>query len=248
MSINKLISIKTPIVDAMDLLDIDHMQNTPVFTRWATLAEKEIKSYFQYERKVCTLPIKGHVCELPCDAEFLQRAIVGQVTNSVDLFNNLCSQVLLDSTTINASSLGTFLIMDVGSGYTTILGSIPHVVQDNKILLNQNMDGQYLTIQYLGYKTDDEGFLMIGQNHVQAIKWYIIWMFYYRKKRKNSLEYGQMNKAETEWHRECANARAKDGVPTESEYQEMTNMLSDPYIGQGLAVGMNTTLGNYFGW
>lgn len=247
MSINKLISIKTPILDAIDQLGIDHMQDIPVFTRWASLAEKEIKSYFQFERKVCSIKIEGNIAKLPADAEVVQRAVLGQI-DTVDLFNSICTQIPMSSATINASALGTFLIVDMGSGFTSILGSIPHVIQDNKIILNQDMDGKYLTIQYLGHCCDEEGFLKISQNHVAALMWFIIWRYYFRMRRKNSLEYGQMNKAQEEWHRECANARAKDGVPTESEREEMAAMLCDPYIGNSVNVGMRTTLGLGYGY
>lgn len=247
MSINKLISIKIPILDAMDQLGLDHEQDRPLFTRWATLAEKDISSKYQFERKIAVLDIVNCTAKLPSDARYVQRAILGDLgCECRDLFATLCSAIPLSSATLNASADGNFLVVDMGTGYTQIMGSIPHVIQDNKIILNQNLDGQKLTIQYLGYKTDEEGFMMVGENHVPAIMWFIIWRYYFRKRNKNSLDYGQMNKAEQEWNRECSNARAKDNELTESERNEIACMLNDPYIGWGLEVGMNTTLG--IGW
>jgi hypothetical protein len=246
MSINKLISIKNPIVDAMDQLGIDYIQDIPVFTRWAVLAEKNIGSYFQFELKRKVIDIVGCTACLPEDAAFLQMAILGDLGDDcANLFTTACSQVALSSATLNASAeTTTFLIVDMGTGYTSYIGSIPHVVQNNKVILNQNLDGQSLTVQYLGYKCDEEGFLMVGENHIQAITWFIIWRYYFRMKRKNSLDYGQMNKAEQEWHRECANSRARDGAPTDSEQQEMAMMIANPYSGNSLGVGMFSTLSN----
>jgi len=248
MSINNLISIKEPIVDAMDQLGINTMQDIPVFTRWATLAEKNINSYFQFKLKRKVIPIVGCTACLPEDAAFLQLAILGDLGDDcANLFATACSRINLSSATLNASAeTTTFLIVDMGSGYTSYLGSVEHVVQGNKIILSQNLDGQSLTIQYLGYECDEEGFLKVGENHVQAITWFIIWRYYFRMKRKNSLDYGQMNKAEAEWHRECANARAKDGAPTDSEQTELAAMISNPYAGNSLGVGMFSTLSNTY--
>lgn len=249
MSVNKLISIKTPILDAIMDLGIDHMQDVPIFTRWASLAEKEINSYFQYQKKRTVLDINHCTANLPDDCCFLQRAVLGDLGEGCDdLFASICSQVTMESTTLNASSYSPFLVVDTGSGYTQNYGSVPGVVQDNKFIFNHDYDGKKLTIQYLGQVCDEEGFVKISQNHVQAITWYIKWKYFYRMRKINSLDYGKMNKAEQEWHRECANARAKDGVPTEGEVREMVAMLWDPYIGQGLGVGMFSTLSNTFGW
>ena len=44
MSINKLISIRNPIVDALDMVGADRSVDMPVFTTWAIQAEKEIFS------------------------------------------------------------------------------------------------------------------------------------------------------------------------------------------------------------
>jgi len=121
-------------------------------------------------------------------------------------------------------------------GGSTVWTSIPHVVQNNKIILDKNYNGQKLTIQYLGLETDCDGFVMISQNHVQAIMWNIIWKYYFQKKAMNSLEYGKMNDAKVEWNRECAHARAVDGELTESERDRIVTMLHDPYIGKGLAL------------
>ncbi len=245
MSINKLISIKNPINDAMDNLGLDHVQDMPIFTTWATLAEKKIGSYYQFKKKRAVLDIKNCIAELPSDARYIQRAILGDLgCDCTDLFNLTCSLIPMSSTVLNASpSLNSFLIVDMGAGYREITGSIPHVIQDNKIILNQNLDGQKLTIQYLGYSTDCDGFMEIGENHVDAIQWFITWKYWYRKRNLSPMEQGKMNTAQKEWNRECAHARATDGELTESERTEMVKILHDPLAGPGLDLGMHTTLG-----
>lgn len=236
-----MISIKTAIYNAMDELGLDHRTDLPLFTRWATEAEREIDSYYQFCKKRKVITIEGCCAALPKDAKSVQCAILGDLgEDCADIFSSVCASVALDSTILNSSSTNdTFLIVDVGEGYTQINGSIPHVVQDNKIILTQNYDGQKLTVQYIGYSTDSEGFLKINENHLLAISEYIQWKYWRRKRNISSLEYGKMNVAREEWHREARNSRAKDNKPTDSERREMATMLSDPYIGWGLDLGGN---------
>jgi hypothetical protein len=238
MSQNKLISIKNPIVDAMEMLGVDHDRFLPMFTNWATIAENDIGSYFQYVKKRTVIDIENCTACLPSDCMFLQRALYGDYgCDCEDLFMNVCSNITqissADQTNMDTSG---FLIVDITGGGSTVWTSIPHVVQNNKIILDKNYNGQKLTIQYLGLETDCDGFVMISQNHVQAIMWNIIWKYYFQKKAMNSLEYGKMNDAKVEWNRECAHARAVDGELTESERDRIVTMLHDPYIGKGLAL------------
>ncbi len=241
MSINSLISIKNPIVDAQMQLGLDTMQDIPLFTRWATLAEKEISSYFQFVKKRKVIDICGCTAILPCDAYELQCAVLGDMGESCeDLVGAICG--CGGGTAFSTTAVvGSFLIVDIGFDFTNYLGVLPYVIQNNKVILNQNYDGQKLTIQYLGYESDDEGFLMVGQNHVNAINCYIRYNYHLRRMAKVGATYldrDLMREAKEEWNRECANARAKDGKPTPSEQIEMANMVSDPLIGNGLRIGI----------
>ncbi|CAK0764772.1 hypothetical protein CCP3SC1AL1_350018 [Gammaproteobacteria bacterium] len=249
MSINKLISVKNPIVDAMDLLGIDHDKNIPFFTRQAVLAEEEIGSSYQYITKREVLTIKNCIACLPSDAMYIDIAIMGDLgCDCGDLRANFCGGINLPSTYGTANN--TFLVVDIGSAAEggSLRGFCDFSVQNNKMVFANNYDGQFVTVQYLAPEVDCDGFVMIGQNHIQAIKWYIIWMYYFRKFGKNSLEYGQMNKAEEQWYRECAHARAQDAILTESQRAKIVGMFHAPYIGIGLSRGMNTTLGNSYGY
>lgn len=244
MSINKLISIKNPIVTAMDTLNIDHDKFIPKFTRLAVEAEKEIGSWYQYEIKRAVLPIVNCTACLPDEAVYVQVAILGDLGEScADLVANVCNTLNLPNTTGTVAN--SFLVVDVGDADgTTIRGYINHQIQNNKLIFESNLDGQSVTIQYLAYVTDCDGFLEISENHVLAIKWYIIWQYYFGKTSLNSLEYGKMNKAEAEWHRECSHARAQDAQITQSDWAKIVGMYHNPMGGIGLAYGMNTTLGN----
>ena len=63
MSINRLISINNPIINAMDLAAVDHANHRPLFMTWAYQAEKEIGSYYQYERQWKVIDVCGCTAE-----------------------------------------------------------------------------------------------------------------------------------------------------------------------------------------
>lgn len=247
MSVNKLISIKNAIVDAMDRLAVDHDKLIPLFTRWAVMAEKEIGSFQQYVVKREVLTIEHCSACLPSDAVFIQTAILGDFgCDCADLMRNVCGS--LNTSTFGASG-GTFLIVDIGSSFTgNIRGYVNHTIQNNRLIFEQDFSGKNVTIQYLGIEKDCDGFPLIGENHVLAITEYIIWRYLYRKNNLSPMDYGKMNVAREEWHRECSHARAVDGQLTESDRNTIVySMLHNPYIGVSLLIGMHATLDDTWG-
>ncbi len=248
MSINKLVSIKNPVVDAMAFLQIvDHDKLIPLFTAFATDAEKQIGSAAQYELKRKVVDVNQCVACLPSDAVKVEIAIMGDHGENCDnLLRTYCNSVNLPSVygTVN----NTFLVVDaydMGNGIN--YGTIPFNIQNNKMIFETNKyDGKKVTVQYLAFKVDCDGFLEVGENHINAIKWFIVWMYYMGKPSMNSLEYGKMNKAEQEWNRECSHARAMDAIPSPTDWKKINGMLHDPYGGISLNSGMYTTLGGMY--
>lgn len=247
MSINKLVSIRNPIVDAMQFLHIDHDKLIPLFTRFATIAETEIGSAAQYELRRSVLDINQCVAKLPDECVRVEIGILGDHgVGCNDLIRNACGY--FNSVSTYGTKEYTFFVVDVGdNGEGLGYSQVPFTIQNNKLIFQNNCNDQKkITIQYLAYKTDCDGFLEVGQNHVNAIREYIIWQYYRGKPSINSLEYGKMNMAREEWNRECAHARAMDAIPSPSQRREIVGMMHNPYAGISLWQGMYTTLGGYF--
>ena len=245
MSVNKLISIKNPIVDAMDLLSVDHDKNIPFFTRLATLAEKEIGSFYQYTLKREVISITNCVACLPSDAVYVDIAILGDLgCECTDLRAIVNGTGALNLPSTTGTTDNTFLVVDIGSASDGggLTGTVNFAVQNNKLIFEQSFDGYSITVQYLAYAVDCDGFMKIGENHVQAIKWYIVWNYLFRKNGINSMEYGKMNMAKAEWDRECRHARAEDAQLTNSQRAKIKYMYSNPVSGIGMSYGMTTTL------
>ncbi len=249
--INKLVSVKNVIINIMDDLALDHSKYTPMFTNWALTAEKKIGGYYQYVKKHAVLDIHGCHAELPCDAVYLQRAIMGDLGDCcTDIFERTCGVLgnfNVDATAGNIN-LSSFLIVDLGAnadGTTAITGFVRYEVQDNKIIFLDNYDGQKVTIQYLGMQTDCNGIPDVGENHIEAIGEYCLWR-YRRRSIKSGIDIGVVRDHKKEWEQLCACARADDAWLSDSERTMIVELLHDPFAGKGLWLGMNTTTGNYY--
>lgn len=247
MSINKLISIRNPIIDAQDALGIDHDKDIPFFTQLATRAEKEIGSYFQYQCARLVADVVNNVACLPNDAVLIECAITGDHLNDVNCDNNF-NNIISNNNVTNVNSNGLFLVVDISNSTPDSFNFNPldYDIQNNKIIFKNVCNFNKVTIRYLKYKTDCDGFLEIGENHVNAIREYIVWMYLRRQSGKNYIDRDLMNTAREEWNRECRHARAEDNRLTKPEQELFARQFNNPMSGRGLWQGMYTTLGNNF--
>lgn len=233
MSINKLISIKNPIINAMDLAALDHDKHLPLFMTWAYQAETEIGSYYQFERQWAILDICGCTAQLPDNCVRVEGAIMGSHNeNCGSIFSKVFSNPIVQ---LAQSTTNTFLIVDSASSETTTgCGIIPYGYQNNKIIFEVEAKNDKVTIEYIGYSVDCDGFMQVGENHVQAITHFILYNYFLRQKDMKMAQWYFR-----EWDRLCAHSRALDSQLTETEREEIVRLYHDPYSGRGLYVGMN---------
>ena len=243
MSINKLISINNPIVDAMEMLSLENDKDKMVFTRWAYQAEKEIGSRYQFIKKKAVLDISGCSACLPNDAAYVQAAVIGDMgCDCTDLLYQFCGTVITDNSVFESPVGPTFLVVDVSGGYAGLDRNVMYELQNNKMVFYSNLDGLQVTVQYLGYKTDCDGFLEISENHVLAITAYICWKYFMRKRRPSNEDFYKIREWKAEWDREAGNARAQDSVLTDGQRANIVSILHDPLIGhaiQTVPAGLN---------
>ena len=235
---NKLLSIKIPVSNALEDMGIDIAKDIPTFTRWATDAEKSIGSYYSLCKKIEVIKVKHCSAKVPCDAAFIQMVLLGNFgCDCWDLFTR-CTQ---NFDTLTAAVSDTFLIIDSpGTDNGVVLGGPKWEVQGGNIVFTRDYDNQYITIQYLGLKTDEDGFVLVGENHVEAIVNYIMYKYAVRSRfSPDKMDHGDKAFFWREWMRLSSSARADDGQLSDSDRQEIVSMIHDPYIGYGLEVGMN---------
>lgn len=255
MSINKLISINTAIIDALEMFGTDRSVTMPTLMMWAVEAEKEIgHSSHILPRHKKIIDVHGCKAELPCNCEVLEYAVVGaQNCDCNDLRDNFYG--VITNNTINTSGNGTavldgtgFLVVDVTDFDNGTFNCLDYEIQNNCMIFRRKPGNSVITIQYLGHPLDEEGFPLVSENHIRAIRQYIVWRYMERSKfSSNKMSSQDTELAKQEWGRLCRHARADDAILSPSENSEIGNMLSNnPYSGKGLWVGMRTA--NWFNY
>lgn len=242
MSINKLISIKNAIVDATDMAAIDHQSFLPLFMTWAVYAEKEIGGASAIT-KFAVLDICGCTAQLPCDAVTVEGAILGM--HDVDC-GAIFSGYYPAYSGVTEQTVGNFTVIDTGGAVDySCFRMVPYGYQDNKLIFNQGLTETHITIKYKGTVEDDCGYMLVSENHINAIAEYIRYCWLKRKRKKSQVEYREMQDSFVQWDRLCAHARADDGKLTEAQRKAISLMLNDAYIGNSINQGMK--LNNIYG-
>lgn len=228
-----MVSIDIPVLNALEDMGIDVTKDIPTFTRWAAEAEKEIGSYFSYKRKRAVLTISNCSAKLPCDAAFVQGALLGDHgTDCAELFK----QSFDVAVSLAAEQSDTFLVVSVPDPNSTIaLSGLKWQAQQGNFVLSHNYDKQKVTIQYLGFSLDDRGLPLICEGHAEAIVEFIMYKFCVRSRFSPiKMDHSDIQRHYKEWNRLCSHARADDAEISESDRNEIISMIHDPWIGYGM--------------
>jgi len=242
MAINKLISVKQPILEAQEDMGFDITRDKPTFAMWAVRAEKDIGSYYSYKRMRVVLTITGCTAHLPASAAYVKTAVLGDHgCDCGELMHGLYNWAL----SLSVASNEVFLLIDRPNADQFCLGNITWAVQDNCLLFNKNLDGQKITVEYLGLEEDCDGFVLVNENHIPAIIEYIMWKFCVRSRFSNiKMDLADVKMHQAEYFRLASDARALDAELTDAERAEIVAILHDPWSGWGLPVGEAAI--NYF--
>ena len=237
MSVNKLISIYDSVNDAFEDMGVDISNDTPVFTRWAIKAEKKIGSYYGLKRKVFVLDVKNCIAHIPANARFVQIVVEGDKGCECDDLRQQCN---LPTNIFGApgSENHTFLVVDIPGGNSTGLYSkVRWEIQDNKIVFAHKMTCEKITIQALVYEVDCHGFPLVNENHIEALTNYIMYKYASRSRfSANKMDMGDVIRLKNEWIITKGEAIADDSELSETDRQDIVNMIHDPWIGYGLEV------------
>ncbi len=243
MSLNKLISIHDAVYNAFEDTGLDVVSRTPLFMRWAVTAEKIIGSFYGWKQLIIVAEGKGCRVPLPIECMRVQRIVKGDYGCKCDtLMNDVGNWAIANLTGafINTGQTGQspFLIVDSpaqGGDYGCWDNN--YTIQNNNLVFGRSVDKMKFTIKYLGYERDCDGFLLVSENHIEAltayIKWQIAAMSRYTPNKMDVVDI-TMNKAE--WERLRNIARADDAELTPQDQREIAWLLRDPYAGFGICL------------
>lgn len=238
MSQNKLISIKAPVLEALEDMGIEGNKDIPTITRWVARAENKIGTRIGLRRKIVVLEVKHCCAELPCETNTVQSVILGDYGNScTELFDRCYNSAL----SLAANATDTFLVIDKPDPNVKFtIGGLKYEIQDNTIVLSSQMyHGKKITTQILCMETDSDGFPKIIEGHVEACVEYAMWRFAKRSLfSPNRMDLGTIDRFKIDWEQAARAARAEDGKISQETRDEIVAMLHNPWSGFGLEAHM----------
>lgn len=233
--INKPVSMKNIVYDAIENMGLDHNKWTPLFTRWAIEADQKIDAPKDYKLDIKVLTVNGCSAVLPCCVHSVKALVLGDYgCECGHIFSNIYSSYRRYSgIRFTAESTVGFIVVDVGSGRTSAC-NVRWNIQNGCIVLDGNYDTQKITIDTLCYVTDASGIPLTHATSADALTAYIEWRLAKRTRwNKNLGNIAEMGIRELfrDWTRLCAQARADSDVVSESEWDDMVRMWNDPMSG-----------------
>lgn len=238
MSLLKKVSIKIPVFQFIEDLGLEETRMVPLLKRWCVEADHKIGSYYSYKRQICVVEVNECKAELPCSTVGVIAWMRGDHGCNCGLLFRSCYGVQRDLGIATTGMNGFEVVDPVGHSGIVQSVNVSWEVQNNHIVFGQSFPaGTKITIQYLGYEEDAEGFPMINNNHLTAMSAYLEWKLALQSRWKPTLKTQNENaikEMQRRWAQECRQARAEDGQPSESERQEIVTMINDPMSGIGL--------------
>lgn len=238
MSIRKKVSLRTAIQDALDAMGYEHERENPLMMDWATKAEIAIAGANSNEPKKMVLDIDGCWAKLPKYTAKVFGLLLGDhgcdcnklFTNFYNRYGNIPRAVYA----------GAFTVVDDGGGstFSRCSGSDWSII-NNSIKFEQAPGIDKVTVDAECFFVDDNGHILINENHVEAISKHLVWRFAMRKRwtktdgRSDRMYYNEVNSIRKEWTDLAARARGEDGAPEDHERARISGMLHDLYSGNG---------------
>lgn len=255
MSLNKLISIHDAIYNTFGDTGLDIKTETPTFMRWAVDAEKKIGSYYGWKKQFQVLV--GDKCrvKLPMNCMSVQRMVIGDYGCDCDsLMSNATNWSIqnLDVGAFISANPGVFsLEVDLDpDGKNFNLYNNKYEIQNNNMVFASSVDKQKVTIMYLGYEVDCDGFLLVSENHILPITAYIKWQIAKRSRYTPiKMDIVDIKMNEAEWKELRNQARGEDAELQPQDQRAIAAMLHDPWSGWGCPLYSNdffTPYVNYF--
>lgn len=170
----KKISIRQAILDAIDDTDGAIARNMNVLLKWAKYCEKAIGSANGYPVKASLHTVVNASIDSPDDCYMVLGVIPGDYTAELNL--KYCN---LDTININVENVSDDLDLEyVWADFS--VKRIPKMLWEevgNKVNIVDQYENADVTLVYQYIETDDKGFWLVNETHLDAITKYLVYKY-----------------------------------------------------------------------
>jgi hypothetical protein len=168
----KLLSLNNIVNDYIDKTSDVYENMRPTLIEWAKQTDLKIDTEYQYSRKYAVMTPTGCCLDIPCDGIHVLGIILGDYGIDCGIyFDSLFSGLYNYEELTFTDSLG----LPVTYAFKWFNDSIHSVetrwhIEGNQVVFEDCLDGQAVTMCYLGYKhTDAKGYPMVNESHRDAL-------------------------------------------------------------------------------
>lgn len=232
INVKKLRSMDHAIQIAMNRMNLQDDRMRPLLATWGVEADREIGSFYGYERKIHVLPVQNqNEVILPCNVVSVIGVLYGDMGCDCQKVFRMAYQYY----STGAFSSGYFLFQSLTDSSGIVLSPITRFdIRDGKIMFFTPVDLAQVTVEVLQYRVDEKGIPMVDEGHLRAIAQYIELQMALRSKwgaSEDKITQAEVDAIDYEWHRLCRLARAEDASPSQTERAEIVSMMNDPLTG-----------------
>jgi hypothetical protein len=208
-------SIIQAILDAIDDTDDSMNKHMNQLIKWSKYCEKAIGSLNGYPMKSSLITVTGSSIIVPDDCYRVYRIFLGDFTDELNLRYQELGSIKIHVENVSDDLELEYVWQDLS--YSVINKLLWEEIGD-KVSLIDEYDEQDVTILYQYIETDQKGYWLVNDSHIEAIKRYLIYMiakkymfknFKSSKLTRNS-DIMMLNEYKRDYNVGIRNARAQD--------------------------------------
>lgn len=238
---NKMVSVKRAVLESLQDVGMEDWNQSPIVMRWCANAEEKIAGKYDYKVRRIVKEVKNlRELQLPSNTYKVLSVfagIVGQDTDYVwsNIYGNISS--FDPSFSFNNVDIGGALSIVYGTNLPSSLDEVSigsYSVINNKIVFDSDVSAVTdMTIFTLAYQEDEEGFVMVGEQHIPAISAYVKYMLGERSQfGANPMPDGVIRRLHQRWTQEKKSAQVKTIQMPPAEREMMSRIANNPISGK----------------
>lgn len=222
-----MVSVRQAVLEAMEDMGTEEY-DAPLIQRWCTDAEKKIGGKYQYKVKREVIDIKDQkYVPLPCETFEVLCCVLGDVGEDCNVpFTSFDPEWTIVDFGSNSSTL---IIGDITKGYTNDFKVINNTIEFDCLVKNQTV----ATVYIMEYQMDSQGFIMVAEEHLTAIPYYVMMKIAERSRfGPRKMDGFDLQYFRREWGKAMSIARAETSKLLPDEKEHISNLLNNPLSGK----------------
>lgn len=225
----KRLSIRQAIINAAEETDANLTRYPVQAMKWAKYIEREIGSDLGYKVKSKTITLTGSYIDLPNDCYQVMMVIPGNYENEVNMqYRTMVDVIVQEDTIAGADVYDRDLTKLWIPANVTLVNELFWEEIADQLHMIADYEDQDMTLIYKYIETDDKGYWIVNESHIDAITKFVIYKYAMKfrwslLKSDKMLRQGHLLMVEDlkrDYNQAVRHARAEDGKESPFETEQ----------------------------